>query len=138
MADVISIDDIKRKAWSEQGIIEHLTSACDVFLFSYSPTLDNLLSWSGNAHIVLGLSNNEVSTHGNLFMRHVHPDDKFMLMSQLEKAFEGSGLLSFSYRWQRPDKNRTTTLFCRGALNKNAYNKKYGPSFDGLIIDISE
>jgi CheY-like chemotaxis protein len=132
--------------WAGSAIVQALTAHGLVFLFSYSPTLRTLLSWSSNAPEVLGVKDAAITGSGNLFLRHVHPDDRFTLLDQLEKALHGQGSYHVTYRWIRPDTRELRWLHCRAALTSSP-DPDHGPAlegpafegpvFEGLILDIT-
>ncbi|MBN8549504.1 MAG: response regulator [Deltaproteobacteria bacterium] len=114
-------------------LIASLTDRADVFLFSYSPKIKSLISWSNNAEKILGVKDVAISRDGNLFLRHVHPDDRFLLLTDLEQALKGKAPYRATYRWIRPDNNEVRWLHCRAAANL----KDNDQIFDGIIIDLS-
>ena len=69
---------------------------------------------------------------GNLFLRHVHPDDRFLLLTDLESALKGMEGYRATYRWIRPDNNEVRWLHCRATLNREAH------LFEGMMIDLSD
>lgn len=118
---------------SDHHIIDGLTSDGQMFVFVYSPRAQSLLSWSPNAATVLGVHDVAITRDGNLFLRHVHPDDRFSLFADLERALNGHGSYRATYRWIRPDTNQVRWLHCRGGLRS-----REGESlFEGFVIDLS-
>ena len=61
----------------------------DALVFSYSPDKKLLLSLFGQCENVLGVSRLDVVREGNLFLRHVHKDDQFSALENLERALRG-------------------------------------------------
>lgn len=121
---------------SGADLIETLIQRAHGFLFAYSPTLRTLVSWSDNAPEILGVKDVVIARDGNLFLRHVHPDDRYDLMKALEVGLRGEAPYRVTYRWIRPDKNETRWLHCRAELvapeNGNV------ALFQGLVLDLTE
>ena len=120
---------------NQSSFIEALTTRGQLFLFSYSPQYRSLVSWSENAKDVLGVADAAIASDGNLFLRHVHPDDRFLLMTDLEDALKGNSPYRATYRWIRPDTNEIRWLHCRAAMNTDAAGMKV---FEGYLVDLSE
>jgi len=118
---------------SGKSIIDILISKSHFFVFSYSITQKILLSWSENAEEILGVKDASIARDGNLFLRHVHSDDRFALLTELEKAFKGESSYRATYRWIRPDTDETHWLHCRAGLTVTDSEK----IFEGIIIDLS-
>ena len=114
-------------------LIDALTKRSEVFLFAYSPKGKVLVSWSENAEKILGVKDLAIARDGNLFLRHVHHDDRFLLLSDLELALKGGRPYRATYRWIRPDTNEIRWLHCRAAITKSADEE----IFEGIIIDLS-
>ena len=117
-----------------KGLVHSLTRRSNLFLFSYSPQLKALISWTDNASDILGVKDSAISRDGNLFLRHVHPDDRFILMSDLEKTLLGRQDYRASYRWIRPDTNETRWLHCRAVVT----GEKESTLVEGIIIDLTD
>lgn len=133
MDKIRHIGDSDGIVWSGAGLVGTLADRAGFFLFSYSPTLRSLLSWSSNAEGVLGVKDASIAREGNLFLRHVHPDDRFLLLTELEKALKGEAAYRATYRWVRPDNKEVRWLHCRASLTEQG-----GESlFEGVIIDLS-
>lgn len=116
------------------GLIESLTTRSGLFIFSYCPKRRALRCWSSNASEVLGVRDNEIATEGNLFLKYAHPEDRFALLTDLERALADGSPYEATYRWIRPDRNETRWLHCRGALAADPLE----PLFEGCILDVSE
>lgn len=114
------------------ALVESLTSGSELVLFSYSIRQRALVYCSGNVARVLGVSTGEVSRDGNLFLRHLHPDDRFTVFNQFEQALHGSPY-SVTYRWLRPDTEAQRWLHCRAALRTEAGNEM----LEGFIVDLT-
>ena len=122
-------------ASSSGNIISALTDHGHIFIFSYSLKRKALVSWSKNAEELLGVRDSDVAMDGNLFLRHVHPDDRFVLLNDLERALKGEIGYRCTYRWIRPDNNELRWLHCRGALTEPL---ALGEAlFEGIIMDLS-
>ncbi|RMD86281.1 MAG: PAS domain-containing protein, partial [Candidatus Dadabacteria bacterium] len=115
-------------------IIDALVTRSSIFIFSYSPSYKTLIAWSENAEQVLGVKDIEIARDGNLFMRHVHPDDRYLLLTDLEEALKGKSPYRATYRWIRPDTDETRWLHCRAGLRKVNGEEL----FEGIIIDLSD
>jgi CheY-like chemotaxis protein len=118
---------------SDHHIVDGLTAHGEVFLFVYSPAAKSLISWSENAGTVLGVRDVAIARDGNVFLRHVHPDDRFKLFSDLEGALSGRSDYRATYRWIRPDTDQVRWLHCRGGLRFRGTESL----FEGFIIDLS-
>ncbi len=121
-------------AWQGSDVIDFLTQKGQVFLFSYDPAIRTLLAWSRNTQEIFGAGDLILAREGNLFMRHVHQDDRFRVMNELEAALAGAREYRITYRWIRPDNNECRWLHCRGAFRAQAERS----SFEGFMIDISK
>ena len=128
------ISELSHVSWGGSNVIRTLTESAGIFVFSYSPTHKSLVTWSSNAPAVLGTKDANIARDANLFLRHVHPDDRFLLMTDLEHALKGDGDYRATYRWIRPDNNEVRWLHCRGALVK--YDSE--ELFEGIVIDMSD
>ncbi len=115
-------------------LIDTLVKRSGIFMFSYSLTHRTLLSWSENAEEILGVKDISISRDGNLFLRHVHPDDRYALLTELEKGFKGESDYRATYRWIRPDSNEIRWLHCRAGLVRSPE----GDLFEGIIVDLSQ
>lgn len=90
-----------------------------VALFAYSPDARALVHFQGNAEELLGAKLTSLATDGNLFMRHVHSEDRFSLLERIERAVAGRGALHAVYRWIRPDSGTQILIDCRGVMKDN-------------------
>ena len=127
--------DLKTKTESnDKPLIELLALTSEFFVFSYSPSLKSLITWSDNAKSILGVDEGRIARDGNLFLRHVHLDDRYQLQNDLESALEGKTAFRATYRWIRPDRNEQRWLHCRAVLNKSNATE----IFEGIILDISD
>lgn len=133
MSNFVKIPETSDTPPSTSDLIASLTDRADVFIFSYSPKLKSLVSWSSNGEHVLGVKDVAISRDGNLFLRHVHPDDRFLLLTDLEQALKGEVPYRATYRWIRPDNNEVRWLHCRAAATR----KNGEQIFDGIILDLS-
>lgn len=133
MGNFVRITDVSQAVWSGSELISALTERADVFVFAYSPKLRSLVSWSKNAELVLGVKDVTIARDGNLFLRHVHPDDRFLLMTDLEQALKGKTSYRATYRWIRPDNNEVRWLHCRAGMSESSGEQ----IFDGMIVDLS-
>ena len=115
-------------------LITTLTDRVHCFVFSYSIEHRTLLAWSGNAEEILGVRDLAIAKDGNLFLRHVHADDRYLLMTDLERALKGEGPYRATYRWLRPDNNELRWIHCRAGVIK----REGKPIFEGLLFDLSE
>lgn len=120
-------------AQSTSSIIDSLVNCSQLFLFSYSLQHKSLVSWSENATDILGVKDIAISRDGNLFLRHVHPDDRYALLTELERGLAGEVDYRATYRWIRPDNNETRWLHCRAGL----VHYPDVSLFEGIIIDLS-
>ncbi|MCB0340009.1 MAG: PAS domain-containing protein, partial [Bdellovibrionales bacterium] len=118
----------------QAGIVTTLSERAKLFIFAYSPTIRSLITWSDNALDILGVKDVDIARDGNLFLRHVHPDDRFLLMTDLETALKGEKDYRATYRWIRPDNNEVRWLHCRAGMVK----RPEGNVFEGILLDLSE
>jgi len=114
-------------------LVNLLVGNAGLFLFSYSILKRSLEFWSENAEEILGVKDVAIARDANLFLRHVHPDDRFALLTELESAISGKGSYRATYRWIRPDTDENKWLHCRANLNETPNGK----TLDGIIIDLS-
>lgn len=114
-------------------LIDTLTSRARIFLFSYSIKYKSVISWSDNSAEVLGVKDFAIARDGNLFLRHVHPDDRYLLMTDLEQALNQKKEYRATYRWIRPDNNEVRWLHCRAGSSSHEGDIL----FEGMIIDLS-
>lgn len=119
--------------WTSSQLISSLTSKAQVFIFAYAPDKKTLLAWSDNATDILGVKDADISRDGNLFLRHVHPDDRFVLLNDLEVALQEQSDYRATYRWIRPDNNELRWLHCRGSVMQ----KEKEAIFEGVILDLT-
>ncbi len=115
-------------------LIDTLTFRARIFLFSYSLKFKSVVSWSDNSAEVLGVKDFAIARDGNLFLRHVHPDDRYLLMTDLENALTQKKEYRATYRWIRPDTNEVRWLHCRAGTSEI----KEDSLFEGMIIDLSD
>ncbi len=126
--------DSKAATAEGKSLVNLLVKDSNLFLFSYSIEKRSLLFWSDNAEKVLGVKDIAIARDANLFLRHVHPDDRFALLTELEEAFRGQAPYRATYRWIRPDTDETRWLHCRAQMHEMQNEK----SLDGIIMDLSE
>jgi CheY-like chemotaxis protein len=119
--------------WNGSDLINTLTNKAGWFIFSYSPQYKSLISWSPNALEVLGAKDTDIARDGNLFLRYLHPDDRFELLTDLEKCLRGEKEYRATYRWIRPDTDQMRWLHCRASLETH----EDIDLFEGGIIDLS-
>jgi CheY-like chemotaxis protein len=119
--------------WTSSQLINSLTNKAQVFIFAYAPEKKTLQAWSGNALEILGVKDADISRDGNLFLRHVHPDDRFVLLNDLETALKDNSDYRATYRWIRPDNNELRWLHCRGKVIKDGDDAL----FEGVIFDLT-
>jgi CheY-like chemotaxis protein len=119
--------------WSGRGMIDTLTDNSQLFLFAYSPTQRSMLSWSRNAARILGVRDQEIAGDRMLFLRHVHPQDRMFLLSELARSLREKCQYIVTYRWIRPDNQEIRMLHCRAATSAGSID----PAFEGVILDIS-
>lgn len=118
----------------EKPLTDLLAISSEFFIFSYSPALKSLITWSDNAEVVLGVEDRRIARDGNIFLRHVHQDDRFHLLNKLEDALAGRASFRATYRWIRPDRNQQRWLHCRATLKKTGSAEL----LEGIILDISD
>lgn len=122
-----------QRVWGNSDLIALLTSQTGIFLFAYSPKSKSLVSWSDNSELILGVKDVAIAHDANLFLRHVHSDDRFLLLNELDSALKGNSPYRATYRWLRPDNNEVSWLHCRASLVKRDDEM----IFEGMIIDLS-
>lgn len=115
------------------SMINLLTQHSQTFLFSYSLRQRCLVAWSDNCQQVLGVNEVTIARDANLFLRHVHPDDRFLIMSELEQSLSHKKPYRVTYRWIRPDLNQVRWLHCRASV----LSRPEGEVFEGMILDLS-
>lgn len=115
-------------------LVSTLTRFANLFVFAYSLKRKVLISWTENAPGILGVRDVNIATDGNLFLRHVHPDDRYLLMTDLVQALRGSKPYRATYRWIRPDNNEVRWLHCRASVVREDGEEL----FRGVIIDLSD
>lgn len=120
-------------SWSPGGLIESLTGISEIFLFVYSIRRGSLISWSDNARQVLGVDDMALIRDSNLFLRHVHPDDRLLLRTDLENGLTVLGSCRATYRWIRPDNNEVRWIHCRARTESESGEAL----FRGMLIDLS-
>lgn len=127
------------------GLVATVTEKAECFIFSYAPRLKTLLSWSDNARAVLGVGDAQIIRDGNVFMRFVHDDDRFRVLSALERALKDGCSYQCTYRWVRPDNDQIRFLHCRAAASSQNYSDwnvsvsgELGNAaiIDGVIFDL--
>lgn len=134
MSDTSKKNASSPPVWTASDVIKALTARVELFIFSYSARSKALLSWSENADKILGVKDSAIARDGNLFLRHVHPDDRFLLLSDLEHALKDSRTAyRATYRWIRPDNNEVRWLHCRASM-KDAESG----IFEGIVMDLSQ
>lgn len=114
-------------------IVDLLVNNTELFIFSYSIKKRSLVFWSENAEKILGVKDVAIARDANLFLRHVHPDDRFALLTELESTFSGNGAYRATYRWIRPDSDEIRWLHCRAQASEHDGER----TLDGSIIDLS-
>jgi CheY-like chemotaxis protein len=132
----VSVDNatnVLTPAWSATNLIDSLTDRSQIFLFTYSPQYRSMLSWSKNAPRVLGVSDPSIARDRMLFLRHVHPDDRLFLLSELARSLKERREFVVTYRWIRPDSGEIRMLHCRASNS----TRPDDPVFEGVILDIS-
>jgi len=77
------------------------------------------------------MSEASASSHGALFLAHVHPADRFRVESLLESALHGEQPYVATYRWMRPDNLEQRYLHARAIVEAD------GTIFRGMLVDIS-
>jgi signal transduction histidine kinase/ActR/RegA family two-component response regulator len=117
----------------DERLLSLIAADSDCFFFAYSPERRSLIAWTKNTEKVLGVKESAVARDGNLFLRHVHPDDRFTLFTDLEQGLKGTSPYRATYRWIRPDSNETHWLHCRATMHRYAQE----PIFQGIIIDLT-
>lgn len=117
----------------QSSLITTLTHKTGLFIFAYSAKHKSLMSWSDNAREILGVKDADILRDANLFLRHVHPDDRFLLLKDLEQALNGKTHYRATYRWIRPDNNEVRWIHCRAESIQHADEN----IFEGLMIDLS-
>ncbi|NDC38438.1 MAG: hypothetical protein EBZ48_10345, partial [Proteobacteria bacterium] len=110
-----------------------LTDSGQLFIFVLSPEQNSLVGWSNNSEHVLGLKDFEVARDGNLFLKHVHGDDRYQLLNELEASFKSRAPIRRVYRWLRPDTGELRWLLCRA----EPANREDGFVYEGFIADIT-
>jgi CheY-like chemotaxis protein len=106
----------------------------NAFFFSYSPKEQKLLSASQNIAEVLGTVSSYLMGEGDIFLRYVHPDDRFQLLTDLDQTLDTDVPLRSTYRWVRPDNGQVRLLHARASLVR----KKSESFLQGVILDVSD
>ncbi len=114
--------------------------------FTYSISKNAILSCSPETETVLGIRLGALSLDGNIFLRHVHIDDRFRVMKLLEETLKNFTPYRATYRWVRPDTNELRILHCRGVVSEieasilnHSYSDKHRSSriLSGIILDLT-
>lgn len=122
-----------RRRSTARGAVATLAERTGFFLFVYSPETRALLSWSDNAKTILGVKDIAIARDANLFLRYVHPEDRFVHLNALEAALAGTAPYRATYRWLRPDTDELRWLHCRADLVERDGERL----FEGAILDLS-
>lgn len=107
----------------------------DLFFFTYSLSRNALLQWSAGAPDLLGSSFKDVALDGNLFLRHVHEEDRFFVLNALEQTIRQKIPLRITYRWIRPDTNVVRWLNCRARVEHLSSTME--DAMVGVVSDIT-
>ncbi len=128
-----SLNSKNQSNHSGQTLVDLLVRNTALFIFSYSVKKRTLLFWSENAESILGVKDVAIARDANLFLRHVHPDDRFALLTELESAISGNKPYRATYRWIRPDTDEVRWLHCRARSAEHEGER----TLDGSIMDLS-
>ena len=128
--DASARDDSKLRELGD--ILRSTAESGGFFTFSYSLTKNALISWSDNASTILGTEERDMALDGNVFLRHVHTDDRFFVLNALEASMSAKVPFRTVYRWIRPDNNAVRWLNCRGAV------LEADDILGGIIVDVTE
>ncbi|MCO6431631.1 MAG: response regulator [Deltaproteobacteria bacterium] len=131
---VTSVNGTPSGGGSGGALVQSLTSTAKLFIFAYSPRARSLITWSDNAPSILGVKDTTIARDANLFLRHVHDDDRFLLLTDLEEALKGGREYRATYRWIRPDNNELRWLHCRAAITQRDEESL----FEGIILDLTD
>lgn len=125
---------VPRKGKPSHSVFSSLAQSANTFFFSYDPKQKTLIQTSGNSPNILGVKESEIAREGNLFLRYVHPRDRFTLLAKLEDALAGIAPYNVTYRWIRPDIREIRWIHCRATL------KQVGdqPLFEGMLFEIAK
>ncbi|MCB0334922.1 MAG: response regulator [Bdellovibrionales bacterium] len=134
MVKVQTIGELSQRYLSANPIVRNLSNLSGVAFFGYSPRHRCLLWWTDNLADLLGTSQAQLMRSANLFLRHTHEEDRFRLISELEKAFSGTQPYRVTYRWITPNSNKCLWLHCRAALRQ----KSVYPIFEGFIVNMHD
>ncbi|MCB0353883.1 MAG: PAS domain-containing protein [Bdellovibrionales bacterium] len=92
-----------------------------------------LTALQGDIESLLGEDPKYLRFDANLFLRHVHPDDRFSLTNELDKSIEERKPFITTYRWIRPDDSKTILLHCRASVTSvGSYTELFG-----MLMEIS-
>ena len=109
-----------------------LINTTHLFLFSYSLESQRVISWSDNAERVLGVTDADIMTGGNILFRHVHHQDLMRVLGSFNGAIAHHTPYTTSYRWISPQDHKTHLLYCRAGFSSDE------DLLEGFILDISE
>lgn len=101
--------------------------------FRYATARGELVSLTGDCIAVLGAAQEILTNKGDLFLRHIHPEDRFAAANALEASLVGAVPYHQVYRWLRPDNQECRWLACRAENELNGEEDL----LSGSIIDIT-
>ena len=132
----VSSSDVSEVGLIPTEDISLITVQSEVVFFSYSPAQRTLLSHSANVEQILGEKPSRLALDAGILLRYIHPDDRFSMLEQVERALRGETALCRTYRWIRPDTNEQRRLHCRAAL-AHTPDRPRAAHFDGIILDLT-
>lgn len=93
----------------------------------------NTVTWSDELYRIYGLSPQHVEPTYEAFLERVHPDDRLLVRTAIEKAYSDHLPFTFTHRILRPD-GTTRTLHVRGVVMEDDAGKPVRMVWTGLDI----
>ena len=104
-----------------------------VLTFAHSVPRRLLVRYSSNIEQILGADIGLLVRDANFVLRYLHTDDRFQVLSDLERTLRDGTLFSRTYRWIRPATNTLCWLHCTAAVaEKGPHDEQL---LEGLILD---
>jgi PAS domain S-box-containing protein len=93
----------------------------------------NTVTWSDELYRIYGLTPQEIEPTYEAFLEHIHPDDRSLVKTAIEKAYSDHQPFSFSHKILRPD-GSVRVLYVRGVVLEDAAHKPIRMVWTGLDV----
>jgi len=93
----------------------------------------NTLTWSDELYSIYGINPEDVEPTYEAFLERVHPEDRALVKTAIEKAYSDHQPFTFTHRIQRPD-GEVRTLFVRGVVLEDEKGKPIRMVWTGLDV----